>query len=206
MKIAKIATTKFNFFKWLHLNRIKIILSLFIIVLPVTVILTAYIGAYTSNKKVHFDATETDETFFVSEFTNIDQIDAFELFITWDELKHPSKNEEDILTGGYYRFLMYYEEKTNYQVISVNVSPLLQTDWVNVRSLGQTTNLTETSKGININFNETFPMRPLWFVKVEEPNLYLKIDYTFITASNNVTKTIYIMFSLDDLNPIKVLT
>jgi hypothetical protein len=201
MKNAKIVTPKFNFLKWLHLNRIKIILSLFFIVLPVTVIFTAYIGTYTSNKKVHFDASQTAETVFVDQFTNIDQIDAFELFISWDELRQPVKNEEDVLTGGYYRFLMYYKEKTNYQVVSVNVTPLLQTDWVAIRSLGQTTSLTETSKGINVNFNETFPMRPLWFVQVEEPTLYLKIDYTFVTASNNLTKTIYIMYSLNDLNP-----
>jgi hypothetical protein len=44
-------------------------------------------------------------------------------------------------------------------------------------------------------------MTPLPFVSVEDPNLYLKVEYTYLTAGQNVTEIEYVKFPLDDLNP-----
>jgi len=71
-----------------------------------------------------------------------------------------------------------------------------------MRSLGSSFNLNDgVAKSTNIPFNYELPTRPLWFVNVTEPTLYLKVDYTILSAGNPVEKVAYIEYSLADLNP-----
>ncbi|PKK97824.1 MAG: hypothetical protein CVV57_10400 [Tenericutes bacterium HGW-Tenericutes-2] len=195
---------KFNFWLWLHQNRIKVVVLSFLIIVPIALILTAYIGAYTNNQKVHFDAEVTNSTVFIKEFTDIDEIDAFELSIVWQELKNPVETDVDgetILTGGFYKFNMFYTPKTNYTVNSVNVTAVLKTPWTDVRYIAATAPLSTTVRSVQVNFNHELPLRPLWFVEVSDPVLYLKLEYTFMAAGNPLVKTVYIAFPLEDLNP-----
>lgn len=197
---------KFNFWLWLHQNRIKVALLSFLVIVPIALILTAYIGAYTNNNKVHFDSEVTDSTVFIKDFTDIDEIDAFELSIVWQELRNPVAitsgiNEDPILTGGYYKFNMFYTPKENYTVNSVNVTAVLKTPWTDVRYISAPAPLATTVRSVQVNFNHELPLRPLWFVEVTDPILYLKLEYTFTAAGNPLTKTVYIAFPLEDLNP-----
>ena len=195
---------KLNFWLWLHQNRIKVVVLSFLIIVPIALILTAYIGAYTNNQKVHFDAEVSNTTVYIKDFTDIDEIDAFELSIVWQELKNPVETEVDgetILTGGFYKFNMFYTPKANYTVNSVNVTAVLKTPWTDVRYIAATAPLSTTVRSVQVNFNHELPLRPLWFVEVSDPILYLKLEYTFMAAGNPLVKTVYIEFPLEDLNP-----
>ena len=165
---------KFNFWLWLHQNRIKVVVLSFLIIIPIALILTAYIGAYTNNKKVHFDNEISDTTIFINEFVDVKEIDAFQLSIVWQELKNPIETEVDgetILTGGFYKFNMYYTPKANYTVNSVSVTAVLKTPWTDVRYVGSTVPLSTSVQSVQINFNHELPLRPLWFVEVSDPIL-----------------------------------
>jgi hypothetical protein len=196
--------SKKSFWIWLHQNRIKLALLAFFVVLPIALVLTVYIGAYTNNQKVHFDAEVTETTEYIKDFTNIEDIDAFDLSIVWQELKNPVESEVDgetVLNGGFYKFNMFYTPKTNYTVNSVNVTAVLKTPWTDVRYIAASAPISTTVRSVQVNFNHDLPLKPLWFVEVTDPVLYLKLEYTFMAAGNPLTKIAYVEFSLEDLNP-----
>ncbi len=196
-----------TFWQRFHENRIKIALSTFVVMIPIALILTVYIGAYANNKKVHFDQVAGPETTYVRDFVDLDGIDAFSLDITWHELKKPIEDEEGHLSGGYYKFQIFYTPKENYQVLSVQITPVLQTDWAEMRAISSNTiNILPSSRDFVVGFDYVLPVRPLWFVEVTDPNLYLKVDYTFVSAGNQVTKTAYVVLPLKDLNPTRVIS
>ncbi|PKK93905.1 MAG: hypothetical protein CVV61_02295 [Tenericutes bacterium HGW-Tenericutes-6] len=201
MKKQNNKQVKPSFWKWLHQYRIKIALSAFLVIIPITLILTAYIGAYTTNNKVHFDVEVTQETTYIKDFISYDDIDALLLHIEWVALKSPEENTEGVLVNGYYDFNLRYEAKEGYSINNVSVTPLLQTPWTNIRSLGTTQNLTTSNRVFRIIFNYELPVRPLWFVTVEEANLYLKVDYTFTSAGSPITKTVYVLYPLENITP-----
>ncbi|RJX24978.1 MAG: hypothetical protein C4537_05670 [Acholeplasma sp.] len=204
--LTNTSNTKPSFWTWIHLNRIKIALVLFLVVVPLTLSLIIYTGTYANGQRVHFDAEATQSTTFINDFVAIDEIDALELSIEWTELKNPTEDDQGMLTGGYYRFNILYTPKENYEIISVAITPVLKTPWTERQVLGTRSTVTTTNRSFTILYNEDLPLRPLWFVTVDEPNLYLKVEYTFITASNQVTKTVYVSFPLHDLNPDKVVS
>ena len=194
--------TKKSFWGWLHQNRLKVVTLTFIIVTPIALLLVAYLGSYTVNKVTYFDEEETAQTVYVDTYKGLDDIDGFELFITWEELKYPILVEEtDTLAGGYYRFGIHYEANPNYTINTVYVTPLLQTDWTDMRSLGTVFTADTESRLFLVEFNYHLPVRPLWFVRVSEPNLYLKVEYSVSYGGNQIQKTEYVKYSLKGLNP-----
>ncbi|MBN2299851.1 MAG: hypothetical protein JXC31_01560 [Acholeplasmataceae bacterium] len=205
MKNQKIEE-KMTFWKWLHKYRLKIVSIAFLVIVPIALILIMYVGSYTANKVVNFDAEVTPDTVEVKEFLDTDGIDAFSLNIVWSKLKYPILDPNtDELTGGYYEFDITYEAHENYVVKSVFVTPVLQTDWTSLRSLGTKRSL-EIYHIFNIDFNYNLPTNPLLFVKVSEPHLYLKVEYILTTGGNDVPMTKYVEFSLKDLNPLNVIS
>lgn len=204
--ISTTSNNKPSFFTWIHLHRIKIALALFLIFVPLTLTIIAYSGTYANGRRVHFDAEVTDTTTFIHEFVSTDDIDALSLTIEWTELKKPTEDENGVLTGGYYRFNILYTAKQNYEIISVAMTPVLKTPWSDRQVVGTRSTVTTTNRSFTVLYNEDLPLRPLWFVTVNEPNLYMKVEYTFITASNQVTKTVYVSFPLHDINPDKVVS
>lgn len=186
---------------WIHKNRIKIGIWLFVIILPITLILTAYVGSYTANKAVYFDTEITEDSIEVRDFIQADELTGIDLNITWDSLKRPTEDENGFFENGYYRFVMYYMPKSSYEVQSVTITPVLQTDWKSYRSVGMQRNLSTDDLTVLIDFNFDLPESPLLFVKIEDPNLYLKVTYTYIVVGQEVTDIEYVKFSLNDLNP-----
>lgn len=205
-KSAKKQQSK-TFWQKFHENRIKIALSTFVVMIPIALILTVYIGAYVNNRRVHFDQVVGPETTYVNRFVDPDGIDALSLDITWYELKKPVEDDQGTLSGGYYKFQIFYTAKENYQVLSVKVTPVLQTDWTDMRAVSSNTfTILTSSRDFVVGFDYTLPVKPLWFVEVTDPNLYLKVEYTFVSAGNQVTKTAYVRLPLNDLNPTRVIS
>ena len=205
MKNTKIETKK-GFWSWLHRNRLTVVVMSFIILAPLTLVAISYIGSYTSNRIVHFDVTETEQSVMIKKFKDIDEIQGFEIFVEWEELKNAYQAEDSILwVGGYYRFNVYYEANPNYTINSIYITPLLQTDWTDMRTVGNKVQLTEFERLIAIEFNYHLPVRPLPFVTVSEPNLYLKVEYSVSYGGNVVSKVEYVKYSLKGLNPYLVI-
>jgi hypothetical protein len=205
-KTAKKQQTK-SFWQKFHENRIKIALSTFVVMIPIALILTVYIGAYANNKRIHFDQVATPNTTYVNRFVDPDGIDALSLNITWYELKKPVEDDQGNLSGGYYKFQIFYTAKENYQVLNVQITPVLQTDWTDMRAISSNTfTILTSSRDFVVGFDYRLPVKPLWFVEVTDPNLYLKVDYTFASANNQVTKTAYVVLPLKDLNPTRVIS
>ncbi len=205
MKQVKIEPKK-TFWTWVHTYRIQIILFIFLVVAPIALFSGIYIGSYTSSKVVNFDTEVSDSTIYVKKFLNPDGINAFNLNIVWDELKNPTWDEEtSSWSGGYFKFAVTYETKDNYIVKSVSLTPVLQTDWSDMRSLGTKVTAAPTTRYMSISFNYDLPAHPLWFVTVSEPNLYLKVDYVITSGGKDLSFTEYVKFSFHDQNPLTVI-
>ena len=204
MKNPKIVK-KPTFWTWLHRNRLRVAVLAFLILIPLALIFTAYIGSYTANRKVTFDAEITKDSVYIKEFINPDEINAFTLNIVWNELKHPVDTVgSQYFENGYYKFNITYEVNDNFNVKNVTVIPVLQTDWKNLRSMGSPVSLTDYPIVI-VYFDYELPIKPLLFVTVNEPYLYLMVHYTLSSAGQDVEFTEYVRFSLSDLNPMNVI-
>ena len=192
------------FLTWIHTHRLKVAAILFLVILPIALTIAVYVGSYTANNAVYFDQEITENSEKISEFLTIEDLDALSLNIEWDELKKPSENEEGVLYNGYYKFNVSYTPNTNYQIESVEVTPVLKTDWKNYRSVGNKTDITTTYSSFLVNFNYELPTSPLLFVSIDEPHLYLKVEYTYETAGQTISEIDYVKYSLNALNPNKV--
>ena len=189
------------FFSWIHRNRVKIGIWMFLIILPITLVVTAYVGSYTSNKSVYFEQEITEESVKIKDFVASDELKALDINIEWDALKKPLSTDDDELVGGFYRFVMSYTPSPNYLVDSVKITPVLKTDWKDYSSVGIQRYLSTNNISFSIDFNYELPKSPLLFVTIEDPNLYLRVEYTYKTAGQDVTEIEYVKFSLKDLNP-----
>jgi len=201
MNQKKQAKPQMTFWKWLHAHRTKVVLLTFLIVVPIALIFTAYYGAYSSNKRVHFDQSVSGNTEYVTEFVKPDEIDELTLHVTWTALRSPDLNDEDELEGGYYDFNIYYTVNQNFVISNVRVIPVLQTPWADMRSIGGESTLTQSVRQVRVAFNFELPVKPLWFVTVDEANLYLKVSYTVQLQSYNVEKVAYVIYELGDISP-----
>lgn len=187
--------------KWIDKNRVKIGIWLFLIILPISLVITAYVGSYTSNRSLYFDQEITEESEKINDFVEIDELKAITLDVEWDALKKPVEDAEGVLVGGYYRFNIKYTANENYNLENVKITPVLKTDWKNYRSVGIERYISTSFISFAVDFNYELPTSPLLFVRLENPNLYLKVEYTYLSAGQNVTEIEYVKFPLDDLNP-----
>jgi hypothetical protein len=184
------------------LDRLGIIL---VIVVPLLLITFTYIFSYTSSLKVSFDDVITEDSIYIKNYITIDEVDAISLTIDWKTLSSPKK-VEDVLSNGFYTFELSYESNDNYQVNQVSITPVLQTKWADIRSVGETINLSENMvTQSKIDFNFELPMKPLYFINVEEPILYLKISFVNSINNLNVPYTIYVKYELTDIYPSQVI-
>ena len=101
---------------WIDKNRVKIGIWLFLIILPISLVVTAYVGSYTSNKSVYFDQEITEESEKIKDFISPDELTAITLEIEWDALKKPVEDAEGTLVEGYYRFNVKYTTNENFDI------------------------------------------------------------------------------------------
>jgi hypothetical protein len=155
---------------------------------------------------VHFDAEVTEQTTYVKAFVEADALEAITLTIDWTELKNPQETTDPVgWTGGYYKFTVFFTSKETYTVGNVRVTPVLQTKWADMRSMIAQQSLSTTARSFQIDFNYDLPTRPLWFVKVTDPMLYLKVEYTYQTPTGQINKTEYVRVDLSELSPDQVI-
>lgn len=214
------AQPKPSFWTWFHKNRVKIGIITFIVVVPLALLLSVYIGAYVENNKVHFDQVLTEDTTFVKDFIKVnpskldvndenylilDMFDDFDIFIKWEELYIPYINPNTSeLDYGSYRFKMYYTASESSDVSYVNVTPLLQTPWTSIRSIGNSTGLgtsEPTTTNIYVSYNYKMPVTPLPLVNVESPYLYLRVTYGLTVGDTTETASEYLRIDLNNIDP-----
>lgn len=192
--------SKSNFQTWLLENRIRVFLWAFLITIPTALILLAYVGTYSNNKKIYFDETKTKDTIIVKNFETLDSSKYLDFSIEWEELQYPQLINGEYLYGNYV-FYISYKTKLNYNITSVKVTPLLNTNWVNTKSLGSEIDITNSTRRMQIPYNHVLPKKPLLFVTVNEPDLYLKVDLKIDFGQTKSEITIYVKHSLKNENP-----
>lgn len=194
---------KLSFWQWLNKYRSKIGLLAFVIAIPLTLLLIAFLGPYFTNKSVHFDQEKTD---IQRRFQAVDELDELLINIEWATLKNPEYDDEtdELMTHGLYGFKINYEAKGSYDISNVSVTPVLHTDWFPYYAIGSKTAIYETNRTISIVWDERFPMRRLGIITVNEPNLYLKVEYSYINIEQTINEVAYVMYSLNDINPTTV--
>ena len=215
---------KLGFWRWVHKYRLKIVGISFVVIVPLVLLTAIYVGSFTNNRKIYFDAQKTEETQVISKYRKVnpeklnfdsnfyyeisDVNGDFDLFIRWNELHIPYLNSTTgNLDFGRYRFHMYYKANDNVMINFVNVTPLLQTDWTPIRSLGTTMPIQTApaqSNNFDISFNYRMPVRPLPLVRVDGPLLYLRVTYQVVVSGVAETKRAYIQFDLNKAFPRQV--
>ena len=86
-------TKRQKFFKWIHNHRTKLGIWSFLVILPLALILTAYVGSYTSNKSVYFDSEITEDSEKIKAFLEADKLKALNISIEWEALKKPINDD-----------------------------------------------------------------------------------------------------------------
>jgi hypothetical protein len=199
--------TKVQLLSWLHKYRIKLALSLFLIVTPVFSIAIGYITPYRQSTRVSFDPEITDESVFIRNFKSLDELEDITLYFSWITLMEPIENQDGTLSGGSMTFRIQYEIENNKDINNLFVTPVLQPLYTNIRDVGQQkVILPFGDTDFTIPHNLLYPFNPLFLVQLNDPILYLKITYKEILNDkiDPVTVTEYIRIPLDAFNPTNV--
>lgn len=180
-------------------KQLKLLGWFFVIIIPSILISYTYISSYVNSQKVTFDDTSTQ----ITDFVQIDDLVDINLVVEWISFDKPIRDSQNELSNGSYVFHISYVNDTNHPIYNVYVLPVLQTDWANISEKGELKPISPTSvTNFQINFNHLLPLKPLYFVKVEEPILYLKISYQIEVSGQLVTKIKYVEYLLDNVYPI----
>lgn len=195
--------SKPNRLQWFHTHRIRIALLATVIILPITLVVLAYVGTYQANKKVAFEDLSNEDVTYIKKFDDLEDLNYIDLSVDWVTIKYPEFNDDgSIDSSGYYQFRLTYQSDDNYDVTSVKITPVLQTNWINYRSLGSLTSISEnTGSNILIPFNEVLPVRRLIFIEVTDPILYLKVDVTYENVGQSFEETQYVSIHLKNEFP-----
>lgn len=189
---------------WFHKNRIKVLVWVIVTVIPLSLILLAYVGTYTAYNKVKFDDTLEE---YVTKFIALEDLELISLDFEWATLRYPViADDQSITTNGYYQFKYEYSINGSYDITSVTLKPVLQTNWLNYRSLGNTITLNPTALSTMIvTYNYELPQRTLLFINVESPILYLEVNIIYQSAGQSVNQIEYVKIDLNDYNPTTVI-
>jgi len=197
-----------SFWTLFHKYRNKIALFSFFVIIPLTLILVAYLGPLNESRKVTFDQTISDSSEFITSFKDLDEIKDLEITLNWTELNLPILNDNNELINGSYVFNLSYTVLDNKNISDVTVQIALKSQYGTVQNVSNTFPITSSVNGSNItvSHNVLYPFSPLWFVTINEPVVYLKISYkeTFPGISQPVDVIQYASYSLADVLPKKV--
>lgn len=177
-----------------------IILALFFIILPIVVTIGVYTGTKANGEKIYF-AEGSNEHHSARKFVDVEKFDTFNLDVDYYELKHLyDKEDSEKLVGQTYVFYLNYT-KALIDVSDVKITPVLVGPWSTYKSFKNEIKLTEGSRQLlSVDFQKIAPYAPLLFVKVNNPMLYLKVNYK--TAGIEVTN--FVKFDLNSDNTVKM--
>ncbi|WP_025724623.1 hypothetical protein [Acholeplasma granularum] len=197
-----------KFGKWLLKYRLKLILFSFLVIIPIIFVVSLYLGDYLRNKNVIFDETKITNfkstSLIQEDLTNHDviQLHTDDVVIEIKLINYNYINYYDE-TDGKFVFKTRYYEKTNKTINNLKVDLVIQTDWINAKSIQQNIPTTKTfGSDKSISFNHVLPQKPLLFISVNHPNLYVKVSYNLSLPLDQVeSKTHYFKTYLGDVTP-----
>jgi hypothetical protein len=197
-----------SFWSLFHKYRIKIALLSFFVIIPLTLILVAYLGPLNDSKQVTFDQTITGTSEFISSFKNLDDIKDLDITLKWTELNLPILNDKEERINGSYTFNFSYTVLDNKNISGVTIQVALKSLYGNVQNVSNPVSISSSVNGTNItvSHNILYPFSPLWFVTINEPIVYLKITYkeTIPGISQPLDVIQYASYSLANVLPKKV--
>ena len=200
-----------SFFSLFHQYRTKIALSLFLVITPILLIVIGYLSPYLQSTRVTFDLEITEESQYIRNFKSLDELEDITLYVEWLTLTKPTENETGELTGGSMSFRITYEVDNNKDINDINVTPVLQPLYANVRDIAQPRNIlpygiTSSNTVFTITHNVLYPINPIFLVSVSDPVLYLKVTYNEVLSDriDPIQMTEYVSISLSELNPNQV--
>jgi len=195
---------KFHLGQFLYKYKIKLLLAFFLVVIPVFIVVSIYLGRSRATTTIHFNAEQTSETKTLRdrEFSTNLELDAMKLEIEWIELREPDLNDENEYYNGSYSFRITYTPNQGYQINALKITAVLQTKWLLARGYLAETRFTSQSTTLRVPFNYSLPQRELLFFKVTDPTLYLKVIYTQSSIlGDNDSTPYYLKLNLKNENP-----
>ena len=197
-----------NFWTFFHQYRTKIALLTFFVILPITLLLIAYLGPLEQSRSVTFDTDNNNQSIFISDFNHLEDLKDIDITLDWTTLRNPVFDEDILVTSGLYRFIVSYDVLNNKNISNLRVQIALKPLYGTDQDMSTLTSIRSTSQGssVDVIHNVMYPFSPLWFINIEEPNVYLKIIYTESFEGNidPIEVTVYAYYSLKDKLPISV--
>jgi hypothetical protein len=194
-----------KFWTLFHQYRTKIALLTFFVVLPITLVLIAYLGPIQDSRSVTFDTDSNNQDIYISNFDSLEDLEDLDLNIKWTTLRNPIYRDDELITTGLYRFNVTYNILNGKNISNVRVQIALKPLYGTEQDNSSLTNVRSTSDGTNIDVthNVLYPFSPLWFVTIKEPTVYLKIIYreTFAGNIEPIDVILYANYSLKDEFP-----
>lgn len=180
--MSQVKKNKLKFSEWIMTYRKLIFVVLFFILLPLIVIIGLYSGTKANGKKVYF-SEDSKEYIKTSKFIDIENFDAFNLTIDYKEVQtlYDMPEEEDgeeFESGKKYTFVITYDDNLH-NVSNVSITPVLVGPWSSYQARLASLNLSKgTDRSVAIDFKKVTPYKPLLFVRVVNPMLYLEVKYS----------------------------
>lgn len=152
-----------------------ILLALFFIILPVFLVIGIYSGTKANGEKVRFSEEKVLKS---KKFDDISNFNEFHLTLTYTEIStlFDAENTDEKI-GNTYTFTILYEEYLHH-IENVTVTAVLVAPWSTYQEVKAPLVLTEgRTHTISVDFKKEVPYKPLWFVEIEHPILYLEVSY-----------------------------
>lgn len=190
-----------SFGSWISKNRIKVILFLFIVIVPLTFIVLTVSSKY---EKINFSQDGNSLTYSHKDFISLEKFTDLKVTINNDKVVLPKENDQQQLNSGYYQIVFGYKNESTIEIESVKATFIMQTPWKKYTSTPYestyTSNRLEDEK-IQISFNHLLPVKALLFLNVEAPILYIKLDVTTKTSLGSMMNTYLVKQDLSIYSP-----
>jgi hypothetical protein len=178
---------------WLYENRLKLVLLLFLVVLPLLLIPAIYASQYIQSKPILFEDKK-------AEAIELSDLKIFTIEYEITQIKETSSE----LKNGYYTITYTINKETTVNTFqNIKVAFQLSTRWqeynsansVSAVSLGQ-----EKSSSISFNLDMNKSVLPL--IKPQGPYLYMMLTYEEMIFDTPTPKTVYVKLPMDFSNTV----
>ena len=167
---------------------------LYLIILPIIVISLVYGITYFKNRPVVFN----DKNATILKY---DETKDFRVKLNVSLVKNATKTSDGKIT------LTATIDKIQKDISDVNIYFELDNNWKSTKvtndtpltiksgsTLSKGQEYTSTTK--NLTFKNIYPIKPLWFVELEAPDIYIKVTYKI--KATDKEKKVYVRYTFDD--------
>lgn len=194
---------------WFRKYPVKALIFIFIIIIPLIFITTYTTTSIIKSNRFYFETEENGDPIYLNkkDLTSNKKLEEYlDLDIKLKSIVTPKEktiSDEIIYEGGRYIFDIKYTKKENINS-TFNFTWMLDTKWEENRSTPQNLNITENNSERSITYNYALPFRKYGLIKVNRPNLYLKIvktDDDILDGLPGKVETIYMKIDLSNFKP-----